>query len=131
MDGADLDDRIAALEAELGILKQQRADRDHAAILLAILHVTDGWFRTHELLEAIVVSSDLAQWFAGKSAKSVGRLLRAIADAQDQASTLPALRLLRTGRTNGGALWKVETHPVSCGDDRPRSMMPRIWNSLP
>jgi cell division protein FtsB len=106
----DLDVQIARLEAELATLYQRRRDRDHAAILLAILHVTDGWFRTHELLGAVVVSSELSRWFAGKSAKSVGRLLRAIADDQDRAVTLPALRLLRHKTTKAATVWKIETY---------------------
>lgn len=116
-EGDDLDAEIRRTELHLAHLHQRRRERDHAALLLAILKVTDTWFRTHELLDAVVVSSELARWFAGKSAKSVGRLLRAIADAQDRQnkpgpvnSSLPALRLLRLERTNGGALWKVETH---------------------
>ena len=108
-----LDDRIASLERELVLLKQRRAERDHAAILLAILQLTDSWFQVHELLAAADLNPHLSRWLAGKSAKSVGRLLRTIADVQDGHEDMPALRLLRHARTNGGALWKVETHACS------------------
>lgn len=111
----DLDAEIRRRETELQQLYQRRRERDHAAILLAILRITDSWFVTHELLAAAVLSPDLARWVAGKSPKAVGKLLRTIADAQEQSDTVPALRLLRQERTNGGALWKVETHLPACG----------------
>jgi hypothetical protein len=111
----DLDRDIVRLEHQLAALKRERADRDHAAFLLAILQITDTWFRTHELIVAAVLSPDVSRWIGGKSAKSVGRLLRRIADDQDRAAMLPALRLLRLERTNGGALWKVESHLPACG----------------
>ena len=115
---ADLDARIASLEAELAQLHERRIERDHAALLLAILQITDSWFQVHELIAAAVLSPELSRWLAGKSPKSVGKLLRAIADAQDafalRSGNANSLRLLRHARTIGGALWKVEIHALSC-----------------
>jgi hypothetical protein len=106
---ADLDDQIARVEAELAALYQRRIARDHAALLLAILAATDTWFTARELRALVPLSGPLVTHLAGASAKAIGRRLQGIAEAQDRAGSVRALRLLRHKTTTAPTEWKIET----------------------
>ncbi len=111
--GKDLDDRILALEAELAALHQRRRDRDDADLLLAIFQTTDTWFTAKELI-ALAPLVPALSGLARISAKSFGRRLGAIVDAQDRAGTIPAVRLVCRERSTAGALWKIEIARPAC-----------------
>jgi hypothetical protein len=109
LDAADLRARIQLFDADLTALRQQLRDQERAVFLLAILELLDGWFEASELTALVPLSPTLSAHLAGKSVKSVGRLLRAIVVDQDRAASLPTLRLLRHKTTTAATVWKIET----------------------
>lgn len=100
-----LEERIAYHEAALRELRQQQRAEQHAAFLLDILRVTEGWFTVIELIGLARDDPALSAQLAGRSPKQIGKRLRAISEAL---ASDGQLRLLRHD-TNGAALWKVHS----------------------
>ena len=110
MDESPLDAQIARLETELAALRCEKATRADGDFLLSILQTTDDWFTAGELRALVPLSPMLAAQLAGASAKSIGRRLKRIADAQDLSGAISALRLRRCKPTTAATVWKVETY---------------------
>jgi hypothetical protein len=100
--------RAAVLSEELARLHRRRRDRDHAALLLAILERIDGWFTAHELRTLVPLSPTLVGAPGWLVAEAIGRRLAAIADTQDDAVAAPALRF-HCKTSSAATVWKVDT----------------------
>ena len=105
----DLDDQIAKLEAELAILKQERVDRQTAALLspLAETIPLGVCFDAGEVLAHAALHPELAAAIGSMDAHQLGMRLARL--ARRRPST--GLGLERAGRDKRGCYWKLTTSP--------------------
>ena len=106
---ADLDDRIAALEAELVALKREKADREDAAFLLVLARVIPAGvvFSAAEVLAHAALDRELAQAIGPMKAKSLGHYLRSLAKRPKVGIVLQRA----DDRNNRGCIWSIAIAP--------------------